>query len=145
MRIADAMKKRVLVVDDDSSVRNSLAEVLRNEDYDVATACDGHEAVRKFHEGGIDLVLLDLNLPVKSGWDCFERLSGINPLIPVVVITARPHQYEMARNAGVGALMEKPLDFPLLLALISELLEEPVEKRLERMTGEHRGTRYIKT
>jgi hypothetical protein len=57
---------------------------------------------------------------------------------------ARPGQYPLAIAAGVGAFMEKPLDLPLLLQAIEELLCEPVEKRLSRLTGQRPITRFLR-
>src|ERR1700720_2925536 len=83
-----ARKAKVLVVDDDFSVRDSLAMALRSEDFQVVTASNGHEALERYFEGYVDVVLLDLNMPVKNGWDTFERLTALNPYLPVIVITA---------------------------------------------------------
>lgn len=63
----------------------------------------------------IDLVLLDLNMPIKNGWDAFEQLTSENPMLAVIVITARPNQLFTAQGFGVSGLLEKPLDFPTLL------------------------------
>ena len=63
----------------------------------------------------IDLVLLDLNMPIKNGWDAFEQLTSENPMLAVIVITARPNQLFTALGSGVSGLLEKPLDFPTLL------------------------------
>ena len=67
----EAMKKSVLVVDDDAAVRQAVRKVLQGAGYEVAAACDGEEAVVQFVPEQIDLVLLDLNLPLRSGWDVF--------------------------------------------------------------------------
>ena len=108
-------------------------------------AKNGREAIKQFHEGHIDIAVLDLNMPVKSGWEAFERLTTIHSLLPIIVITALPDQYPLAVAAGVGALMEKPLDLPLLIQAIEDLLSEPIEKRLSRLTGERPITRYLQT
>lgn len=129
-------KTKVLLVDDDVSVVAALSGVLRSEGYDVIQAFDGHQALEHFHTvGGADLALLDLNMPVKGGWDAFEQLTAINPLLPIIVITARPGQYPLAAAAGVAALMEKPLDIPLLLATMRKLLAETPDTRLARIAG----------
>jgi len=128
-------QKRILVVDDDPSVREMLARVLASEGYLALTAVDGVKALEIAAGVSIDLVLLDLNLPQKSGWDTFEMLTAENPLLPVIIVTARSNQLFTAMGAGVGALLEKPLDFPELLRTIRELLEEPAERRLARMAG----------
>jgi DNA-binding response OmpR family regulator len=137
------LKQRILVVDDDSSVRESLAHVLAGENFTVISAANGAEALVVAATTRVDLVLLDLNMPVKGGWDTFERLTAANPVLPVIIITARPNQFFTAANAGVGALLEKPLDFPKLLKTIQDLLVEPNEARLARMVGKPSPFRYL--
>lgn len=131
------MKKRILIVDDDSQIRESLAKVLRCEGYDVLMAADGESAEVMFFNNTIDLVLLDLNLPDNQGWDVFGTLTSSNPFVPFVIITGRRNEREAAERAGVGALMEKPLDVPLLLKTIAGLISEGPEFHLKRMTGLH--------
>ena len=129
--------KRILLVDDDGGVRCSLHDVLVEEGYEVIPANDGLQALELIASTSIDLVLLDLNMPRKNGWDTFERLSAEHPLVPVILITARPNQLFTAVSAGVGALLEKPLDIPILLQAITRLLAESVESRLARLAGRH--------
>lgn len=139
------MKAKILLADDDEEVLAALSGALESEGYEVIVAKDGREAIEHFHEEHIDIALLDLSMPVKGGWETFERLTTIHPLLPVIVITARPDQYPLAVAAGVGALMEKPLHLPLLLQAIEELLLEPVENRLLRITGKRPITRLLHT
>jgi CheY-like chemotaxis protein len=139
----EAMKKSVLVVDDDAAVRQSIRKILEGAGYEVAAACDGEEAVVQFVPEQIDLVLLDLNLPLRSGWDVFERLTTRYPFVPVIIITGMPNQYRTALAAGASALMEKPIDVPTLLTTMDELLTEPKEARLRRMCGYQQDTKYL--
>jgi DNA-binding response OmpR family regulator len=129
------MKKHILLADDDPGLRESLAAVLRSDGYAVLPAKDGQEALDMVSAFEVDLVLLDLNMPVKNGWDTFERLTAENPLTPIIIITARPNQLFTALSAGVGALLEKPLDISELLQTIHSLLRESSEARLRRLTG----------
>jgi CheY-like chemotaxis protein len=138
-------KDVVLLADDDEEVLAALDDVLRSEGYEVIVARNGREAIARFYEGHIDIALLDLNMPVKGGWETFERLTTIHPLLPIIIITARPDQYPLAVAAGVGALMEKPLDLVVLLQAIQDLLSEPIEQRLSRLTGKRPITRYLQT
>jgi CheY-like chemotaxis protein len=138
-------KAKILLADDDDEVLAALSSVLTSEGYEVIVAKNGREAIEQFLEQHIDVALLDLNMPVKGGWEAFERLTTIHPLLQVIVITARPDQYPLAIAAGVAALMEKPLDLPLLLQTIDELLVEPVENRLSRLAGRRPITRYLDT
>jgi two-component system, OmpR family, KDP operon response regulator KdpE len=137
------MKRKVLVVDDESSIREALSKVLCTEGYEVVSAANGQEAIEKFGQEKIDLLLLDLGLPVKDGWDTLAWLAHVNPLLPIIIITGRYAQRELAEAAGVDALMEKPLDVPRLLQTIRELMEEPMELRAQRASHRTSGFRYV--
>ena len=114
-------------MDDERSIRESLSKILGAENYEVVLAENGHEAIEKHGAQRIDLLILDLNMPVKNGWDTLDWLVKIDPVLPVVIITGRSNQRALAETAGADALMEKPLDVPLLLQTIRELMDEPVE------------------
>lgn len=116
--------KRILIADDDDLVRGSLAAVLESEGYSVGEACDGYEAVRHAIDHLPNLVLLDLNMPGWDGWAAFSQLDRVRPFLPVIVITARPNQYEKAVKLGVDAFMEKPLNIQVLLRAIQHLTSE---------------------
>jgi CheY-like chemotaxis protein len=129
------MKSKILLVDDDPAVRWMLLRVLEEEGYLVLAAANSSEALEMASTKAPDLALLDLTLPVEDGWKVFQRLTSNDPLLQVVIITARPNQLFPALASGVGALMEKPLDLPRLLRTIQDLLEEPAETRLARVAG----------
>jgi DNA-binding response OmpR family regulator len=137
------MKRRILVVDDDESVRESLKKVLEGAGYEVVLAGDLEEAIR-FEPGQFDLLVLDLVLPNRSGWDVFERLTTRRPVVPVIIITGLPNQQSTAKMAGAGALFEKPIEPIGLLERIAELLAEPPERRLERLCGRVEDTKYVR-
>src|SRR5438093_6667703 len=122
-----APKAKVLLVDDDSAVRESLALALQSENFQVVTACNGQQALERYFEGYVDLVLLDLNMPVKNRGDTFEWLTALNPYLVIVLITARLNQRELAAVAGASAIMEKPLNLPLLVQALNRLAEEPLQ------------------
>ena len=139
------MTKRILLVDDDRSIRESLSKILRAENYEVVLGENGQEAIEKHGAELIDLLILDLNPDtsgVRNAWATLERLVGINPLLPVVIITGRSNQRALAETAGADALMEKPLDVPLLLQTIRELLTEPMESRAQRANNRVSRFRY---
>jgi two-component system, OmpR family, response regulator CpxR len=104
-------------VDDDDSIREVLAEVLRDEGYNVAAAGNGEQALHELREHGHpDLMLLDLMMPVMSGWELLEILQGNADLsrIPVVIVSAM--------NApGACEHLAKPIDLDRLLATVSRL------------------------
>ena len=136
-------RKQILVVDDDPSVRTMLKRVLAGEGYRVRSAANGAAALQVAATAPPDLVLLDLKLPEENGWDLFGHLTQRWPLLPVVVITARPNQFFTALAAGVGALVEKPLHIPKLLQTVNRLLRESVDIRLARVAGKVARFHYL--
>jgi DNA-binding NtrC family response regulator len=136
-------QKRILLVDDERSIRESLSKILRAEDYEIVLAENGQEAIEKHGAERIDLLILDLNMPVKSGPATLEWVIEINPLLPVVIITGRSNQRALAETAGADSLMEKPLDVPLLLQTIREFMDEPMESRTQRASRRASGFRSV--
>jgi len=138
-----AVNAKVLVVDDDASVRKSLRKVLEDAGYKVALAADGQEAVEQFEGGRFDLLLLDIGLPVKNGWNAFERITNEAPVLPIIIITGQANPHDMAVAAGVGALMEKPFEVTELLSTMQALLTERIEDRLLRLCGHGQPARHL--
>lgn len=131
----DAVPIRVLIAEDDSIVRGSLAAVLESEGCVVDEARNGIEAVTRAIKHLPDLVLLDINMPHSDGWTAFSQLDRVTPLLPIVVITARPNQYEKAVRLGADAFMEKPLNIPVLVRAIKRLTSEDKKRHLRRITN----------
>jgi DNA-binding response OmpR family regulator len=129
------MKKRLLIVDDDSSVRQSLKKVLEDSGYEVLVASDGKEAESTLNKLAVDLLIVDLNMPTKSGWDVLDDVTAQHPLVPIIVITGMADQLDTLRIGGGGALLEKPIDPPNLLQRIEKLLAETPEQRLLRISS----------
>lgn len=106
----------VLVVDDDEAIRDTVSEVLREEGYDVDVAENGEQALAAVKKHGTELrvVLLDLMMPVMSGWEFLEEVQSSDTYakVPVVVVSA------MAAP-GVDGHIQKPIDIDLLLATVS--------------------------
>ena len=113
-------KQRILIVDDDPSVRHMLARVLLDEGYEPVAAADGEACLKIAASSAVDLVLLDLKMTGISGEETLKELSAKKPGLPVVVITAYPRaRHEIG---PVRALLQKPLDFQVLLETIKNLL-----------------------
>ncbi len=142
-RAAQPIHKHVLIADDDSVVRGSLASVLESEGYVVDEASNGIEAVTRAIEHKPDLVLLDLNMPHADGWAAFSQLDRVTPLLPVIVITARPNQYKEAVRVGVDAFMEKPLNIPVLVRAVKRLTSEDESRHVRRITNPAFVTRLL--
>ena len=134
--------KNILLVDDDPTVRDSLNDVRTGEGDRVIPAENGAAALELAAQRTVDLALLDLNMPVKNGWDTFQQLTFEHPLIPVIIVTARPNQLFTALGAGAGALLEKPMDIPVLLRTMEKLLAESAEQNLARLAGKETEFHY---
>jgi len=120
--MSEHARKRVLIVEDEDDVRESLAVVLEFEGYPVLEAAHGGEALERLRsgDGDVGLILLDLFMPTMNGW-AFRDEQLRDPTlarIPVVVITADPSAARRARSLGVLDAMTKPFDFDRLLALV---------------------------
>jgi len=138
------MPEPVLVVEDDPDVREVMMAIVESEGHRAVPAENGDEALQLLRAGLHPcLILLDLMMPVKDGWTTFEQLTQKNPTLPIILITARPNQLFPALASGVGALLEKPLDFVKLFDTVRSLLEEPDELRIARMTGRTSLFRFI--
>ena len=137
------MKPKLLLVDDDHSVRESLQKLLVAEHYEVYPAYDAIGAIEHFESERIDLVILDINLGTDNGWNVFEKMTTINPFVPTIIITAEWGQQERAVTLGVEGLIEKPIDVPVFLKMIRTLLAETTEERLNRICGDDEYCRYV--
>ena len=115
---------RILIVEDEESYREPLVYQLTREGYDVSAAATGEEGLELFTKGGIDLVLLDLNLPGMGGFQICRELKQKSS-IPVLVLTSRDQlQDELhALDLGADEFLTKPCRKERLLARVSNVLK----------------------
>ena len=116
----------ILLIDDDLRVRQALGQALALENYRVVPAQSQREALYEFEnqptDRPIDVVLLDLNPPNEDAWETVQRLTALQPGLPVVAMTTRLEQHDSASdNRGLNALMEKPLDVSALMRTLDQL------------------------
>ena len=135
---------RVLVVDDERNIRESLAKVLRAEGYVVCLAENGADALALYEVEPPDVVLLDLNMPVRNGWDALDQMIELNPRQAIIIITGRSPQLSWAGAMGTGTLIEKPIDMAELLACIRRMLAEPESQREKRVQVQRTLTRLTR-
>ena len=112
---------RVLVVDDDPSIRRMIMAALRREGYAFGEAANGKEALEAMRNDRPDVVILDLMMPIVSGWDVLrERASDPDLLsIPVIVVSAnRSAELASAMDKGICAFLPKPFDIVALSSLV---------------------------
>jgi two-component system response regulator MprA len=115
---------RVLVVDDDTAVRDSLARTLRFEGHEVDTARDGQEALEAVHAGEPDAMILDVSMPRVDGLETCRRLRADGKLLPVLMLTARDSVGDRVAGLDAGAddYLSKPFALQELLARLRALL-----------------------
>ncbi|MGW4215238.1 response regulator transcription factor [Lentzea sp. NPDC004789] len=115
---------RLLVVDDDPDVRDSLRRSLEFEGYEVTTAADGAEALRLLT--GVDLAILDLMMPVLDGSEACRRMRAAGERLPVLMLTARDALGDKVTGLDAGAddYLVKPFALEELLARVRALLKQ---------------------
>jgi GAF domain-containing protein/ActR/RegA family two-component response regulator len=104
---------RVLVIDDEPFVRETLGEILRQQHHDVVVADDGASGLARFREGSFDLVMTDLAMPGMSGWQVAQAVKATRPHVPVVLVTGWgvEVQVDQLQGHGVDRVMTKPFGF----------------------------------
>jgi CheY-like chemotaxis protein len=116
--------KRLLIVDDELSILEALQDILSLEGYEVLTAHNGAEGLQKLSETPVDLVLLDLMMPVMDGREMLHRVRE-DPLLkglPVVIMSAG--RIPDAERSAATATLSKPFDLDHLLQTIAQHLRK---------------------
>ena len=112
-------RKRILVVDDDESIRQFIEMALTDEGYEVRTAADGQAALDVLATWTPHLILLDMRMPIMDGWafSCAQR-QGPTERVPIVVVSAARDAAQSAAEIGADAVLSKPFDLGELAALV---------------------------
>jgi len=115
---------RILVVDDDAAVRDSLARTLRFEGHQVETVRDGQQAIDAVHTAEPDAVILDVSMPTLDGLEACRRLRAEGVIVPVLMLTARDSVGDRVAGLDAGAddYLVKPFALQELLARLRALL-----------------------
>jgi two-component system alkaline phosphatase synthesis response regulator PhoP len=118
------MEPRILLVEDDPGLRLTLTHRLDSEGYKVQTAADGEDGLAQATEGGFDLVILDVMLPRKSGFDVCRDLRQRGVGTPVLMLTARHQVVDRVVGLKLGAddYLAKPFEMAELLARVEARL-----------------------
>ena len=118
---------RVLVVDDDPAIRRLIIATLKRDHYEFSEAPNGRDALEVMRRQPPDVVVLDLMMPIVSGWDVLqERLRDPELMkIPVIIISAnREPQLAEAIDKGICAFLPKPFDINALTALVRSCVQQ---------------------
>jgi DNA-binding response OmpR family regulator len=119
--------KRILVTEDDPSIRRLLATILRRASFEVDTAANGHDAIEKTKKTEYDVIVLDLMMPVMSGFEVLNRLAIRTPKPRfVVIMSAAPHNaIAKADGANVFAILHKPSAIEEIVATVRACIAAP--------------------
>jgi len=115
--------KHILVVDDDATIRELIELALTDEGYEIIAARNGAEALAVVGAAPVDLILLDIRMPIMDGWTfarTYRDLPG--PHAPIIVLTASRGTGEGAADVAVAAFLAKPFEIAPLLAAVAHAL-----------------------
>jgi DNA-binding response OmpR family regulator len=120
----------ILVAEDDANIRNGLIDTLESEGYQATPAADGEQALHLFQSGTFDLVLLDIMMPGKSGYDVCRAIRSRNEEIPIIMLTAKGAEIDKVVGLKLGAddYITKPFGLHELLARIAAVLRRAQRK-----------------
>jgi DNA-binding response OmpR family regulator len=121
-------QQRILVIDDDPSIRRPLQIALSKAGYQVIESGDGHEAMRLWREQGVDLVITDIHMPDKDGLEVIRELRKLSPSTPIIAMTdgGMSKHMELLQDAkAFGALqtIAKPFRLEEMLAVVNQELK----------------------
>lgn len=119
-------KARILVVDDNEEFCQNMKDIVELKGYEVLTAHDGFRALELVRQDGLDLVLLDVRMPVMDGVATFREIKQIAPQLPVLMVTAHAVE-ECIREAlrgGAFGFLKKPLDFEQFFVVIESAVSK---------------------
>lgn len=116
---------RILVIDDEETVREVLEKMLAQVDHRVTVARNGDEGIRLFQEKEFDIVLTDLGMPGMSGWEVCQKIKKMNPYTPVGMITGWGMEVSQSKmeECGLDFIIAKPFDFNQIIRVVSEKIE----------------------
>lgn len=115
------MQKRVLVVDDDASIRELLSTALEDDGYEVVPATNGADALSVCERWRPDVIVLDLMMPVMDGWQFAAELRAREEDIPIVLLSAARDLRTHAKALSAAEIIEKPFDLSELLPKIARV------------------------
>ena len=116
------LRKRILLVEDERSVRESIARLLSKDEHTVVEANNGAEAFALFTRGHFDLVMTDFEIPFMKGNELAARIKQLAPWQPILMITG--HGKRPGPDNPVDAVLNKPLDLDQLRTAMAKVLSE---------------------
>ena len=118
------MNSRILLVEDEEALRLFVGDSLRNEGYQVEYACDGHEGFEKASHLPVDLIILDVMLPRRNGFEVCQAIRAVGRTAPILMLTALSRTEDTVKGLKIGAddYVTKPFSMGELMARVAALL-----------------------
>lgn len=118
------MKRKILIIEDEKSLAQVLEDTFSQEGFEIIKAFDGENGVDKFYNEKPDLILLDINLPKKLGWEVCKEIRETSN-IPIIMMTARDSDSDEYNGLSIGAddYITKPFNLKILLLKVKKLLK----------------------
>jgi CheY-like chemotaxis protein len=120
---AVSQESKILLVDDNTVVRDMLVDLVGSLGYHADAAAGGEEALAMFDRGQYGMVLTDLLMPGMSGWDVLAALRQRDPHVPVVIVTGSPVVGDPRASQPGVAVLKKPVDVAVLDSMIKRMLQ----------------------
>jgi DNA-binding response OmpR family regulator len=123
---------KILLIEDEKKIADTLSKGLKELDYHVATAYDGNIGMRLFDSGSFNMIITDINLPGMNGYDLCKAIRSRNQHIPIIMLTALSATDDKIEgfDAGADDYLVKPFEFKELLARIRALLKRTMNQQL---------------
>jgi two-component system alkaline phosphatase synthesis response regulator PhoP len=139
------MSYRILLVEDEESIRDLIKLNLEIEDYEVVCLDNGKEVVKTYHQEHFDLILLDVMLPEVDGFQVCEQIRLIDIHIPILMLTAKDAQSDKLTGLKKGAddYLTKPFNLEELLLRIEKLIRRANPKEKEKIESVNFGENYV--
>ncbi|WP_047395293.1 response regulator transcription factor [Cetobacterium sp. ZOR0034] len=118
------MKRKILIIEDEESLANIIGKTLIKERFEIKIVTRGDEALEEFYSFSPSLVLLDINLPKKNGWEICKEIRQFSK-IPIIIMTARDTELDEIHGLELGAddYITKPISTKIILLKIKKLLK----------------------
>lgn len=118
------MKRKILIIEDEKPLAQVLEDTFSQEGFEIIKAFDGENGVDKFYNKKPDLILLDINLPKKLGWEVCKEIRETSN-IPIIMMTARDSDSDEYNGLSIGAddYITKPFNLKILLLKVKKLLK----------------------
>jgi CheY-like chemotaxis protein len=125
-----AAAKKVLIAEDSSVIQNLTKKILQFQNFEISSVKNGEQVLQTLDKESVDIILLDINMPVMDGMECARRVRALPDAkkanVPIVAITGNAKNYTMEdfKEVGINDYLPKPLDFDKLVRVVKELTEQ---------------------